>query len=66
MVCRIEHDVHLTDTEQEAGKQPSIVAVLARRESDLGELAADPRWKVPFQRPQRASGPTITRMSRRT
>ena len=51
LVCRIEHDVHLTDTEREAGKQPSIVAVLARTESDLGELAADPRWKAPVPRP---------------
>jgi hypothetical protein len=33
------------------GKQPSIWAVLARCEADLGELAADSRWQAPGHRP---------------
>lgn len=49
-VCRIEHDVQLADSEKDAGKQPSIWAVLARSESDLGALAADVRWRVPSPR----------------
>src|SRR5208337_1219305 len=51
MACRIQYDLDLTDEEQRAGKQPSIWAVLARREADLGELTADRRWQLPRQRP---------------
>ncbi len=51
MACRVRHDLELTEDERRAGKQPSIWAVLARREADLGILAADRRWQVPRQRP---------------
>ncbi|MGC8641545.1 MAG: spermidine synthase [Isosphaeraceae bacterium] len=52
MVCRICHDIDVTDAERAAGKQPSIWAVLARTESDLGVLADSPRWQVPVPRPR--------------
>jgi len=51
MACRIQYDLDVTDEEQRAGKQPSIWAVLARREADLGGLTADRRWQLPRQRP---------------
>ena len=34
-----------------AGKQPSIWAVMAASDGDLGALAADPRWRRPRMRP---------------
>ncbi len=37
--------------EKRAGKQPSIWAVMAANEADLGSLAADPRWQPPALRP---------------
>lgn len=51
MACRVQYDLDLTDEELGTGKQPSIWAVLARREADLGELTADRRWQLPRQRP---------------
>jgi hypothetical protein len=47
LVCRIRHDVHLEQKERESGKQPSIWAVMAWREADLGDLATDRRWSLP-------------------
>ena len=46
-----QYDLDRTDEEQRAGKQPSIWAVLVRREADLGNLTADRRWLLPRQRP---------------
>jgi hypothetical protein len=45
--CRVCYDVRLSDAEMRAGEQPSIWAVMAATESDLGSLSADPRWRVP-------------------
>ena len=37
LVCRIGYDLDVSDEEKQAGKQPSIWAVMAAAESDLGE-----------------------------
>ncbi len=50
LICRVRYDVYFGDAEKSAGKRPSIWAVLAATESDLGSLAADPRWRHPVQR----------------
>jgi hypothetical protein len=41
-VCR---DLHLSDEEKQAGKQPTIWGVMAVTEHDLGALATDPQWQ---------------------
>jgi hypothetical protein len=51
LVCRIRHDLEIGPEERRAGKQPSIWAVMAASEGDLGSLAADLRWQVPRTRP---------------
>jgi hypothetical protein len=51
MTCRVQYDLDLTAKEERAGKQPSIWAVLARCDADLGELTFDRRWRLPRQRP---------------
>jgi len=43
--CRIRYDLHVSDDEKRAGKQPSIWAVMAATEGDLGSLVADSRWQ---------------------
>ena len=40
LVCRIAYDLDVSDAEKRAGKQPSIWAVMAGNESDLGALRA--------------------------
>jgi hypothetical protein len=52
LVCRVRRDLFVDEAESRSGKQPSIWAVMARRQSDLGELAANPRWQAPRARPQ--------------
>jgi len=47
LVCRIGSDTTLSAAEREAGKQPSIWAVMTASEKDLGSLASDPRWRRP-------------------
>lgn len=54
LVCRIRHDLDVSADEKRTGKQPSIWAVMAGREADLGPLAADPRWRLPRHRPNAA------------
>jgi len=49
--CRVCYDLQLSEEEKRAGKQPSIWAVMAATEPDLGSLAADPRWRSPAPRP---------------
>jgi hypothetical protein len=44
LVCYIEEDMKLSPTGRASGKFGSTWAVMARRPSDLGALAADPRW----------------------
>jgi SAM-dependent methyltransferase len=51
LVCRVCYDVRVSDDEKRAGKQPSIWALLAADETDLGTLSADPRWQPPALRP---------------
>ena len=51
LACRVCHDLVVSDDEMRAGKQPSIWAVLAANETDLGSLAADARWQPPTLRP---------------
>jgi hypothetical protein len=50
LVCRIGYDITVSPAERQAGKQPSIWAVMAASERDLGNLAADPRWREPRPR----------------
>lgn len=45
LVARVRYDVNISATEKREGKQPTIWAVLSRREADLGGLADDPRWR---------------------
>lgn len=47
LTCRIAYDLDVTAREFQTGKQPSIWAVMAVDERDLGPLAADPRWRKP-------------------
>jgi hypothetical protein len=54
LICRICYDLYLCDEEKQAGKQPSIWAVMAAAERHLGSLAADPRWRPPTIRPDAA------------
>ncbi len=51
LVCRIGYDLKVSDAERQAGKQPSIWAVMAADARDLGPLAADPRWRNPRTMP---------------
>jgi SAM-dependent methyltransferase len=51
LVCRIRYDVDVSPEEKQAGKQPSIWAVMADRVDDLPGLDADPRWQLPRHRP---------------
>ena len=51
LVCRIGYDLARERREKRAGKQPSIWAVMAANERDLGALAADPRWTSRRPRP---------------
>jgi hypothetical protein len=50
LVCRIRSDTVLNPEERQAGKQPSIWAVMAATEVDLEGLASDPRWRRPTLR----------------
>jgi hypothetical protein len=54
LVYRVRHDLRVSAEEKEAGKQPSIWAVMGLKETDLGSLADDPRWKRPAPRPHSA------------
>ena len=55
MACRIGYDLRRESTsEKRAGKQPSIWAVMAETERDLGSLASDPRWRAPKRHPHSA------------
>ena len=51
LVCRIGYDTSLSPDEKRAGKQPSIWAVMAATDGDLGALASDSRWWLPTPRP---------------
>jgi hypothetical protein len=51
LACRIAYDIDVTSDEKRSGKQPSIWAVMAEAERDLGGLADDPRWRKPRLRP---------------
>lgn len=51
LVCRIRADVDISQDETDRGKFASIWAVMAARESDLGAIANDPRWKPAPVRP---------------
>ena len=51
LVCRVGYDLDVSDEEKRVGKQPSIWAVMAATERDLGSLAADPRWRAPCPAP---------------
>jgi hypothetical protein len=51
LICRIRYDLEVSRKEMRAGKHPSIWAVIASTEADLGQLADDPRWRLPVRRP---------------
>ncbi len=50
MVCRVCYDLDVSDEGKRAGKQPSIWAVMAASDNDLGGLAGDTRWRSPALR----------------
>jgi hypothetical protein len=50
LVCRIAYDLDVSEVEKSAGKLPSIWAVMAASEGDLGKLTSDPRWREPRTR----------------
>ena len=50
LASRVRYDLTISDEDNRLGKQPSIWAVLAETEGDLGELAFDPRWRCPAPR----------------
>ncbi|AGA27699.1 spermidine synthase [Singulisphaera acidiphila] len=50
LACRIRSDRNLRPEERLAGKQESIWAMMADRESDLGGMATDPKWAPPRPR----------------
>ena len=50
MACRVCYDLDVSEEEKLAGKQPSIWAVLAASDNDLGGLAGDTRWRSPALR----------------
>jgi hypothetical protein len=41
----VQVDMSVTSAEKDAGKQPSVWVLIARRQADFGKLAGDPRWK---------------------
>ncbi len=51
LVCRIGYDTAVSAEEKRTGKQPSIWAVMAEAEQDLGSLISDSRWRRPRLRP---------------
>ncbi len=51
LACRIGYDTSLSAEERRAGKQPSIWAVMAATDGDLGAIATDSRWRLPARRP---------------
>jgi len=51
LACRVRYDLDVSPEEKRAGRQPSIWAVMAEREADLGPIADDPRWSLPRHRP---------------
>jgi hypothetical protein len=54
LICWVNDDTDISPAEKDRGKAPSKWAVMARAESDLGELAANPRW-VPARRQPNAT-----------
>jgi hypothetical protein len=54
LACRVCYDLRVSDDDKRAGKQPSIWAVMAANETDLGSLATDSRWQIPALRPNSA------------
>jgi hypothetical protein len=50
LVCQIRSDLNVSLQEKRAGKQPSIWAIMAEHEIDLGVLASDSRWRSPMPR----------------
>ncbi len=60
LVCRIGYDVlRLSREERMAGKQPSIWAVMAANDGDLGPLADDPLAAPAHASPIPGPGPMI-------
>jgi hypothetical protein len=54
LVCRVWHDIGVSEDEKRAGKQASIWAVMAANETDLASLTSDGRWQNPGLRPDSA------------
>jgi SAM-dependent methyltransferase len=51
LICLIERDLRISAARRKNGAFPSIWAVVGRNASDLGKLAADPRWKRSLGKP---------------
>jgi len=50
LACRLRDDLDVTAAEYVAGRFPTRLMVVARRDADLGSLATDPRWTAPSVR----------------
>jgi hypothetical protein len=50
LVCRVFSDLRVSEEEKRAGKQPSIWAVMAPTERDVGRIVSDPRWRPALAR----------------
>ena len=67
MVCRICYDLEVSDARNEAGKQPSIWAVMAANETDWVAWRRQSRGgPLPSWRRLLRCGQTIIRIWRRT
>ena len=53
--CLVRRDLNLLPDEARAGKLPSIWAVMAAQEADLGQLFGDAMWKAPTIHPGEAA-----------
>jgi hypothetical protein len=51
MVCRIQKDLDVSETERRQGKSPSVWVLLARSASALGPLQQSGRWRLAQARP---------------
>ncbi|MGO8903300.1 MAG: spermidine synthase [Isosphaeraceae bacterium] len=52
--CLVRRDLDISPAEARCGKEPSIWAVMAARDADLGSLSNDSRWTPPQGRPNEA------------
>jgi len=47
LVCRVQHDLELSQEDMRNGKSPSQWLIMAHDKAHFGKLALDPRWREP-------------------